>query len=237
MSTNYSKQTLEFTSSFQNKAQNIKRYEGNPYVEGDTIAEHLSRLARMLICITSDLRKEFPEQSNLIEDIFTCLMVHDDDEVIDGFDIPTALKNHNIKDEEEILKFQHSINELSKDTQEHLLFAFTSFRKKNTLAAQIAKALDNIVGNQLVIEQEVGLINPDQAKFAIEYVEKVRGISKTTDSLIDAQVTQIIEGRERLKKTSKQEGVSEEKIKELLEVDILSHILNKEKINTPLNQL
>ena len=69
---------LEFVSNFQTKAQTIKRYEGNPYVEGDNIAEHLSRVARLLICIAPDLKKEFPNNPSLIEEILVCLLVHDE---------------------------------------------------------------------------------------------------------------------------------------------------------------
>jgi len=233
---------LEFVSSFQTKAQNIKRYEGNPYVSGDNIAEHLSRVARLLICIAPDLKKEFPNEPSLVEETLICLLVHDDDEVIEGFDIPAPIKNHNTKDEEEIEKFKTSVSHLTGDTQKFLVSAFSSFRKKDSLAAKIAKVLDNISGNQLVIEQKTGLISPDQAKFAVEYVEKVRKISKTTDALIDAQIDQIIKFRDHLKHNPNElnnllEPSLIQKAKELLEVDILSYQLDKDKIFYPLNQL
>ena len=135
---------LEFVSNFQTKAQTIKRYEGNPYVEGDNIAEHLSRVARLLICIAPDLKKEFPNNPSLIEEILVCLLVHDDDEVIDGFDIPAPIKNHNTKDEDEITKFKESVANLSENSQDFLVSVFNSFRRKDTLFAKIAKVLDNI---------------------------------------------------------------------------------------------
>ncbi|MFA6270336.1 MAG: YfbR-like 5'-deoxynucleotidase [Candidatus Paceibacterota bacterium] len=234
---------LEFVSNFQTKAQAIKRYEGNPYVEGDNIAEHLSRVARLLICIAPDLKKEFPNEPALIEETLVCLLVHDDDEVIDGFDIPAPIKSHNSKDDEEIEKFKEHVSKLTKETRDLLTSTFGSFRKKDTLFAKIAKVLDNISGNQLVIEQKIGLISPDQAKFAIEYAQKVKGVSKITDYIIDAQVAQIVEYRDYLKSNpdelNKINGVSEfiEKAKELLQIDVLSHSLDKNKIFTPLNQL
>ncbi len=231
------KTILEFVSNFQDKAQSIVRYEGNPYVEGDSIAEHLSRLGKLLICIAPHLKKEFPENTLIVEEIFTCLFVHDDDEVIDGFDIPTAMKVHNVKDEEEIVKFKHSVHSLDDKTKESLTSAFTSFRKKDSLASKIAKALDNISGNQLVIEQKIGLINPDQAKFAVEYVEKVRGISKTIDILIDAQIDQIIE--ERINFLQDVEGLKKlpQKSEMFLKIDLTNHVLDKAKINIPLSDL
>lgn len=234
---------LEFVSNFQTKAQTIKRYEGNPYVEGDNIAEHLSRVARLLICITPNLKKEFPNEPTLIEETLVCLLVHDDEEVIGGFDIPAPIKSHNSKDGEEIEKFKEHVSKLTKETRDFLTSTFGSFRKKDTLFAKIAKVLDNISGNQLVIEQKIGLISPDQAKFAIEYAQKVKGVSKITDHVIDAQVAQIIEYRDYLKSNpdelNKIDGVSEfiEKAKELLQIDVLSHSLDKNKIFTPLNQL
>lgn len=234
---------LEFVSNFQTKAQTIKRYEGNPYVNGDNIAEHLSRVARLLICISSDLKKEFPNEPSLIEETLMCLLIHDDDEVIDGFDIPAPIKSHNIKDEEEIEKFKEHVNKLTMETKNLIIPIFSSFRRKDTLFAKIAKVIDNISGNQLVIEQKIGLISPDQAKFAIEYAQKVKGVSKTTDYLVEAQIAQIIEYRNYLTshpdELSKIEGVSEyiEKAKELLKIDVLLHPLDKNKVFIPLNQL
>jgi len=239
--------TLDYVSDFQNKAQSIKRFIGNPYVEGDNIAEHLSRLARLLICIAPDLKIEFPDNQNLIENIMVTLLVHDDDEVIDGFDIPTAMKDHNVKDGEEIMKFDYSISTLSKSTKEYLGDAFKSFRKKESLSAKIAKALDNIAGNQLVIEQKIGLINPDQARFAIEYAEKVRGVSYATDALVDAQIRQIVYWREKAKdlldgddefdSVMVSTSLSKEKLIELLGIDVTTHILDKARINLSLIDL
>jgi 5'-deoxynucleotidase YfbR-like HD superfamily hydrolase len=230
---------LNYVSSFQNKAESIKRFVGNPYVEGDNIAEHLSRLARLLICVAPDLKEEFPNDTNLIENIMVTLLVHDDDEVIDGFDIPTAMKDHNIKDGEEISKFDYSVSTLSDKTKKYFSDAFKSFRQKETLAAKIAKALDNLAGNQLVIEQKIGLINPDQARFAIEYAEKVRGVSKTTDMLVDAQISQIVEYRENMKSDLNLANVSipKEKLVELLGVDVWNHVLDRAKINLGLTDL
>ncbi len=225
---------LRYVSEFQTKAQNIKRFEGNPYVNGDNIAEHLSRLARLLISIAPQLKAEFPNEHDLIEKVLVTLLVHDDDEVIEGFDIPTAMKTHNAKDEDEIAKFEQSVSSLGNTGKEYLVPLFTSFRKKDTLAAKIAKALDNIAGNQLVVEQEVGLINPDQARFAIDYAEKVRGISNTTDALVDAQISQIVEYRKRALNNLKALPDNAER---LLKIDILDHILDKSKINLPLEQL
>lgn len=242
MNENEATKILEFVSDFQNKAQNIKRYEGNPYVNGDNIAEHLSRVIRLLFCIAPELKKEFPNNKNLTEEIAVCLLIHDDDEVIEGFDIPSPIKNHNIKDDEEIEKFKKSISNLSEDSRNLFISAFNSFRRKDSLAAKIAKVLDNIAGNQLVIEQKVGIISPNQAKFSIEYVEKVRGISKTTDAIIDAQIDQVIEFREYLKlNPDKLKNLVEpsliQKAKDLLKIDISSYQLNKDQIFAPLEKL
>jgi hypothetical protein len=65
----YSRQILDLVSGFQIKAQNIRRYEGNPYVSGDNIAEHLLRLARLCISIGPDLKKEFPDDPQIIENL------------------------------------------------------------------------------------------------------------------------------------------------------------------------
>ena len=90
-----------------------------------------------------------------------------------------------------------------------------------------------------MIEQKIGLINPDQARFAIEYAEKVRGVSCATDALVDAQVNQIVDWREKAKIDL--DGVvvdlSKEKLMELLNVDVLTHILDRARINMVLSEL
>jgi hypothetical protein len=102
-----------------------------------------------------------------------------------------------------------------------------------------------------VVEQKVGLINPDEALFALEYVRSVRGVSKTTDALVDAQIRQIIDGREALRTDPKLEcyllvsrlcGFNErekavKKAQELLSIDILKHTLDVKKINKSLKEL
>ncbi len=216
------RQVLDLVANFQVKAQMINRYDKNPFVVGDNIAEHLARAARLLVYITPDLQQEFPGKPGLVEEVFSCLLVHDDDEIIAGFDIPTVIKNHNVNDDEEIKQFSAAVSGLPEHVKGFLIGRFSSFRNRDTLAAKIAKALDNITGNQLVIEQS-GLVNPDSARFCIEYAEKVKGISKTTDALIEAQVQQIIDWRK--------------KAKELLEIDITTHKLDPSKAYTPLNQL
>lgn len=216
------RKVLDLVANFQVKAQTIKRYDKNPFVVGDNIAEHLARAARLLVYITPNLQQEFPGEPGLVEEVFSCLLVHDDDEIIVGFDIPTGIKNHNANDGEEIKQFSEAVSGLPEPVKEFLISRFSSFRNKDGLAAKIAKALDNITGNQLVIEQG-GLVNPDSARFCIEYAEKVKGVSKTIDALVEAQVQQVIGWRK--------------KAKELLEIDVATHTLDKSKMYTPIDQL
>lgn len=228
---------LEHVSSFQLPAQRIRRYEGNPYVQGDSIAEHIARAVRMLIYVAPQLKKEFPAEPSLIEDTLVALIVHDDDEIIDGYDIPTSEKVHNANDEEEIGKFTAAVADLGEESATFVIHAFSAFRRKSTLAARIAKVLDNITGNQLVIEQKVGLVNPDQARFGLEYLEKVKGVSRTTDALIDAQITQIITIRESLRHSPEFLTHLPPDAVTLLEIDIRSHTLDRSKVNMSLEQL
>lgn len=236
---------LDLVANFQVEAQKILRYEKNPFVDGDSIAEHLARAARLLVYITPNLKKEFPDQPGLVEEIFSCLLVHDDDEIIAGFDIPTAIKVHNEHDGEEISQFAEAVSGLPVHTRDFLISRFSSFRNRDTLAAKIAKALDNISGNQLVIEQRIGLINPDSARFCIEYAEKVKGISKTIDALVSAQVEQVVEFRKKLtddkakmEEIQKTLGLPDtKKLEELLAIDIITHVLDKSKVYTPIDQL
>jgi 5'-deoxynucleotidase YfbR-like HD superfamily hydrolase len=215
------RKVLELVTRLQVGAQAVLRYSINPFVVGDNVAEHLARLARLLTYITPNLKAEFKGEVGLVEEVFTCLMVHDDEEVFAGFDIPTGIKNHDANDEAEIQQFTEAVSGLPVTVREFLISRFSSFRGKDSLAVKIAKVLDNIVGNQLVIEQG-GLVNPDSARFCIEYVEKVKGASKTTDALVEAQIQQIIDWRN--------------KAKALLEIDVTTHKLDKSKMYTPIDQ-
>lgn len=236
---------LDLTAHFQKEAEKILRYDKNPFVKGDSIAEHLARAARLLTYIAPGLKEEFPDQPSLIGDIFVCLMVHDDDEIIVGFDIPTAIKNHDVNNDEEISAFVQAVSGLSDDRQKFLIDTFSSFRNKSSLAAKIAKAIDNITGNQLVIEQGIGLVNPDSARFCIEYAQKVTGVSKVIDALVSAQIEQVVEGREKLKSDQLEiERIGKifnlpdtSKVEELLNIDVMSHVLNKNKVYTTIAEL
>lgn len=236
---------LDLTAIFQTRAEKILRYEKNPFVEGDSIAEHLARVARLLTYITSGLKDEFPDQPSLVGDVFVCLMVHDDEEIIDGFDIPTAIKNHDVKNDEEISAFANAVSGLSEDRRNFLISTFSSFRNKSSLAAKIAKAIDNITGNQLVIEQRIGMVNPDSARFCIEYAQRVLGASKVVDTLITAQIQQVVGGREKLKSDEQEiQRISRisslpdtSKVRELLDIDVMTHVLDKSKVYTPLSDL
>ncbi len=109
------------------------------------------------------------------------------------------------------------------------------------------KTID-IAGNQLVLEQKLGIIAPDSAKFTIEYAQKTKGVSKTTDLIIDAQIKKVIDYRLFVKnneteidllveKSLQQEGCQLSKsdlkalIKRLLDIEILSYQLEQDKID------
>lgn len=239
------RQILDMVFHFQTGAQKVLRYGINPFVIGDNVAEHLARAVRLLVYITPDLKDEFPDNQTLIEDIFVCLTLHDDDEIIVGYDIPTAIKVHDEDNDAEIKAFTEKVSSLPDKTKKFVVEAFSSFRNKSSLAAQITKAIDNIVGNQLVIEQEVGLINPNSARFCIEYALKVSGLSKIIDSLIIAQIGQIIEFRNNLNKNDQEVERMRKllnlkdsiKIKELLKIDITDHKLDKTKVYHKIEEL
>ena len=256
LTTKEASEILDTLSDFHLGAEKVYRYIGDPYVEGDNIAEHTARTIRLAIYTMPFLLAEFanhPEVKHFAEDLYVTILTHDDDEIAVGFDIISMNKNHNSKDQEEIDSVNKKMKNLPTLSREYVIKLFSSFRRKDTLVAKIAKAFDNITGNQLVAEQKLGLVAPDAAKFAIWYMEKVRGVSKTTDSLIDALIKQIIDYREFAKKNDaeleilidkslKQEGCNlsrsdlKDLIKKLLDIDILSHELEKDKININLWQ-
>ena|SRR3989344_5768331 len=247
------KEILDFVGDFTTRATRIRRFEAHPYVDGDNLAEHHHRLQRLLVCIAPYLKEEFPEEKDLVEKVSAILTLHDDDEIMVGYDVITQLKNHETRDVEEMRDFKDAISKLGEKSQEYMIPAFNAFRTKNTLADKIAKSLDNLASNQVLIEQRFGLINVNCAKFTIEYGGKVRGASKTTDALIDAQIEQIVEYRRYLRSHPKElERLLDahyknmdpkerariiNKAKELLEIDVLTHTWDPERTLVPLDKL
>ncbi len=231
-------------------AEKVYRFVGDPYVDGDNIAEHTARAVRLAIYAMPFILEEFaghPDIEHLASDIYATILTHDDEEIAQGFDIISVNKNHNSRDQEEIDSVNEKMKNLPVSSREYVIKLFSSFRRKDTLAAKIAKAFDNITGNQLVLEQKLGLVTPDSVKFAFFFVEKVKGMSKTTDLLVETQIKKILDYREFAKKddaeleilTDKalaQEGCNLSRsdlknlIKKLLDVDILSHELDKSKV-------
>lgn len=191
---------LQLTGEFQHGAEQVLRYEGNPYVEGDTVAEHIARGVRLITYLVPHLNAEFPEEENLAVDLYGIFTLHDDDEVLEGSDIVTYEKAHNTADGREVNQLKHALNELDHASSAYAVDLFRQFRTKDTLAAKIAKQIDNLLGNQLVIEQQIGLIAPYTAKFSAWYVSSVRELSgsDTIRALIDAQIEMVHEGRRKI---------------------------------------
>lgn len=244
--------TLQTHSTMHLAATQVERFRNNPHVLfTESVALHLSRMIRLAAYILPTLQEEFkdhPEAKNLEQDLLLTAFFHDDDEIIAEYDELTFNKNHNANDEQEIANFKKAHQLLPAETLPYLTNYFEQFRHKTTLAAKIAKVLDNLTGNQFAIEHQIGMINPDYALVCIEYVEKVRGVSQTTDALIDAQIEQIKTLRQELQTNHdllshlayalKDNGhghhsdILNNMIK-LLRVDIDEYEINRDHIYTP----
>lgn len=83
---------LELTTTFHLDSEQVIRFETNIYVQGDNIAEHLARGCRLITYLAQLLKKEFPQETDLIEHLFSIFIIHDDDEVLVGKDIVTSEK-------------------------------------------------------------------------------------------------------------------------------------------------
>lgn len=81
-----------------------------------------------------------------------------------------------------------SLKSLTKAQQKYVIKNFGDFKKRKGTVALVAKVIDRITGTQLSIEQGYGVMQPDAAKFSIEYISAFKGGSKTTDTLIQAQI-------------------------------------------------
>jgi 5'-deoxynucleotidase YfbR-like HD superfamily hydrolase len=246
------KATLDLTSKLHLSAERVKRFHNNPHVlDGDSIASHLSRICRLAAYILPTLLDEFKEhaeEKNLREGLLLMCLFHDDDEIIAGKDEITFTKQHNVHDDHEIAAFKQAHQELGTLTADILSNYFEQFRHKSTLTAKIAKVLDNLVGNQVAIEHKIGMVNPDYALICIEYVEKVKGVSQTTDALIDQQIEEIRQLRRELQQSSellshlaytlKERGYGHHddifnNMTKLLRVDIDQYELNPDNVYIP----
>jgi 5'-deoxynucleotidase YfbR-like HD superfamily hydrolase len=245
---------LDTLSEFHLGSEQVYRFVGYPHVDGDNIAEHTSRAIRLAIYTMPFILEEFndhPERVNLAENIYATILTHDDEEIAQGFDIISPFKNHNANTQGEIDLVDKKMKNLPDVSRKYVINFFTSFRKRDTLASRIAKACDNIGGNQPVLEQKLGLVPPDSARFALEFVEKVRGTSKTTDLLIDAHIKDIFDYRKFAKnseaeqkilidKAFQQEGCNLSRntlkilINQLLDIDISLYSMDKNKVTLKL---
>ncbi|OGI67126.1 hypothetical protein A2823_01705 [Candidatus Nomurabacteria bacterium RIFCSPHIGHO2_01_FULL_41_91] len=242
---------LDTASDFHLGAEKVLRFVGDPNVDGDNIAEHTARAMRLAVYAMPFILVEFagdPEIKNLAENIYATILVHDDEEIEQGFDIISPKKKHNVRDEEEIELVNKKMKKLPAASRHYVINLFSAFRKRNTLASKIAKVFDNLSGNQVVLEQKLSIVGPDAARFTVYFIDRTRGASKITDLLINAQIKQVLEYREfsknniseikmLAKKVITQEGCKlsiselEKLIKKLLNIEVLSHPLNKEKVS------
>ena len=197
---------LDYIMPTAAKGELIIRYEGSKHVRGDSVTTHIGTLNMLAALIYPLLLDEFnssPEKlENIKRKLFVMLSFHDNDEIIAGADIPTIDKVHNADDLDEKDLFRSSLLGLDSRQINFLCDCFSEFRVKSfsdrTLVSKIAKSLDNIAGNMRVIEQKIGVINPDYAAFCIDYVYKCLGTCETVDNLINAQIQQILRLRDSL---------------------------------------
>ena len=229
---------------------------GMPHISGDTVAEHLARCLRLAAYLMPFLQAELghlPGHELFGELLYTTLLFHDDDEIVAGHDIPSPLKQHNSKDEQEIEDLRRSLGVLTPTQQQYALKPFAEFRARQTVIAGVAKVIDRVTANQLIIEQKLCLVAPDSAKYALEYIRDPLVVhkSKTTDVLLEAQTRQIVDERNKIKndeafivetarsisndqRCSKTADQMTETIKRLLVIDLDSYSYHQEDIMKPL---
>lgn len=195
-------QTLQYVSDMSVQGDTVMRYLGNPHVtRKDSVNEHIARITRFATIIRPLLKAEFAHDPVMLEELNhlqTVVCVHDDEEILQRADIATFAKQHDVDNDKEIALIRAHLRSLTAAERDYVIRYFTFFRKRKELEgapkklADIAKVLDNLVGNQLAIEERVGLIQPDYAICCLEYIRPYAGqVCKTIDSFIQAQLKQI----------------------------------------------
>src|SRR3989344_4160953 len=130
------REILDFVGEFATKAGKIRRFEAHPYVDGDSLSEHHHRLQRLLVCIAPYLKEEFPEEKDLIENISMILTLHDDDEIMVGFDVTTQFKNPDESWDTEVEDFKKAVTKLGEASRGFMIPAFAAFRMRESRAAK-----------------------------------------------------------------------------------------------------
>ncbi len=203
-------QTLQYVSDMSVQGRTIIRYLGNPHVtRKDSVHEHIARITRFATIILPLLRAEFAHDPAMLEELNhlqTMVCVHDDEEILQRADIATFAKQHDSNNDKEIALIRAHLGSLTATEREYVLKYFILFRKRKELEgapkklADIAKVLDNLVGNQLAIEDQVGLIQPDYTICCLDYIRPYEGqVCKTMDVFIQAQLKQMLAMRESMR--------------------------------------
>lgn len=160
--------TLEYVSNMSQQGALVKRYLLNPHVtRKDSVHEHIARITRLATAVLPILRLEFADQPEILEalnHLQTIVSIHDDEEIIAKIEIATFAKQHDKDNAGEIALVSQHVSTLTPAQRDYLVKYFSAFRQRKSqtgaikMLADIAKVLDNIVGNQLAIEERTGLI-------------------------------------------------------------------------------
>lgn len=254
MSTNTAQTTLQYVSQMSLGGKQTKRFLGNPHISStakDNVLEHIGRIARLAMTILPLLQDEFHDNAeilNTLSQLLPIVIVHDDEEILQKADEPTFTKAHDRNNDQEIALIDRHTASLAPQQHQAIITSFISFRERKTLVGKIAKVLDNLVGNQIAIEEKIGLIQPDYAIACIEYVKKFLGtVCHTTDTLIQAQIDEILTIRAQMQidgsiaryaKTWTGEGKGTEedltrKVTQQLSVDLKQHQFQQSRAYIP----
>ncbi len=238
---------LRVSSSLQVWAQKSRRFVGNPHVDGDTVAEHVDRMTRIAVMTLPALWKEFPDKKDELCPLVPMIVVHEMGEMSVHGDVAAFIKDYGAIESRELQTVKSYTERLPKDSGEFILQLYNEHEDQHSLVAKLTKAFDRLATTAPVIEQKIGVIQPDYAKLSVEYVQKQLGVSNTTDKLIKAQINRIL--RLRKKWRTREElirlaetfadtwGTPEELFnifKLMLSIDLKNYTANRERAYIPI---
>ncbi|MBP7057608.1 hypothetical protein KBB08_03935 [Candidatus Gracilibacteria bacterium] len=250
--------TLKYVSQMSVRGSLVMRYLLNPHVtRKDSVHEHIARIVRFATILLPVLRHAFRDDDAVLSELNhlqTIVSCHDDEEILAMEDIATFVKAHGAADADEVAKVRANLASVTEAEREYLVEKFALFRQRKTLSgaprmvADIAKVLDNLVGNQLAIEDKVGMIHPDYVIACLRYVQDYEGkVCDVIDQLISAQVREILAVRAAYNDEGQIEalvgqwvgegkGVQEalvRKVRQQLAVDVTTHVFDNTRSYVP----
>lgn len=166
----------------------IERYSNNPFVKRkDVVASHSFRAETFPILLFDQFSQERLNPLRILE----LLHIHDWVEMESSKVEALGFRDRNAKAAREAKMWKKLIAKFSVSEWKRVRDLLKEMMNQETRESKVAKALENLESNMHVIEEVKPISDSEHRQRTIDYIERRRGISKTIDSLINLQLSEI----------------------------------------------